>query len=187
MQQLKTLERDVSEFFMEPWRSSKLLKHKEWELQLPGAAAPPPGIPSDTYAEQSSPEQILPPGWNRVFSEEGGQTAWTVPGDGAGLWGNLRPQNRQRDDALQASQVMLVVKISPASAGDVRHAGLIPRSGRSPGGGHGNPLQYSCLENPMDRGAWRTAVHRIAKSWAWLKLLSTHAQEWKTSCALHPE
>ena len=43
---------------------------------------------------------------------------------------------------------MLVVKISPANAGDVRHAGLIPRSGRSPGGGHGNPLQYSCLENP---------------------------------------
>ena len=47
-----------------------------------------------------------------------------------------------------------VVKNLSANAGDVREAGLIPGSGRSPGGGHGNPLQYSCLENPLDRGAW---------------------------------
>ena len=47
-------------------------------------------------------------------------------------------------------------------------------SGRFPGGGHGNPLQYSCLENPMDRGAWWATVHRVTKSWTWLKLLSTH-------------
>ena len=46
--------------------------------------------------------------------------------------------------------------------------------GRFPGGGHGNPLQYSCLQNPMDRGAWRATVHRVTKSWTWLKLLSTH-------------
>ena len=52
-----------------------------------------------------------------------------------------------------ASQVVLVVKNTPANAGDVRDAGLIPGSGRSPGGGHGNLLQYSCLENYMDRGA----------------------------------
>ena len=51
--------------------------------------------------------------------------------------------------------------------------GLIPGSGRSPGGGHGHPLQYSCLENPMDRGAWRTMVHRVAKSLTRLKWLST--------------
>ena len=50
--------------------------------------------------------------------------------------------------------VTLVVKNPSAKAGDVGDAGSIPRSGRSPGGGHGNPLQYSCLENPMDRGAW---------------------------------
>ena len=49
--------------------------------------------------------------------------------------------------------VALVVKNPPANAGDIRDAGLIPGSGRSPGGGHGNPLQHSCLENPMDRGA----------------------------------
>ena len=51
-------------------------------------------------------------------------------------------------------QLTLVVKNPPANAGDVRDAGLIPGSGRAPGGGHGKPLQYSCLENPMDRGAW---------------------------------
>ena len=54
-----------------------------------------------------------------------------------------------------ASQVALVVKNPPANAGDIRDMGSIPRSGRSPGEGHGNPLQYSHLENPMDRGAWR--------------------------------
>ena len=57
----------------------------------------------------------------------------------------------------------------PANAGDGRDAGSIPGSGRVPGGGHGNPLQYSGLENPMDRGAWNTIVYRVAKSWTWLK------------------
>ena len=53
-----------------------------------------------------------------------------------------------------ASQVVLVVKNLPANAGDFRDVGSIPGLGRSPGGGHDNPLQHSCLENPMDRGAW---------------------------------
>ena len=48
----------------------------------------------------------------------------------------------------------LVVKKLPANAGDIRRGGLTPESGRSPGGGHGNPLWYSCLENPMERGTW---------------------------------
>ena len=56
---------------------------------------------------------------------------------------------------MYASHMVLVVKNPPANAGDVRDTGLILGSGRSLGGGHGNPLQYSCLENPMDRGAWR--------------------------------
>ena len=60
----------------------------------------------------------------------------------------------------------VVVKYLPASAGDARDVGLIPGSGRPPGGGHGDPLQYSCLENPMDRGAWQFTVHRFAKSMA---------------------
>ena len=57
-----------------------------------------------------------------------------------------------------------MVRNSPANAGDVRDTGSTPGSGRSPGGGHGNPLQYSCLENPMDREAWQAAVHRVAES-----------------------
>ena len=61
-------------------------------------------------------------------------------------------------------EVVLVVKNTPADAGDTRDAGPIPGSGRSPRGGHGNPLQYSCLENPMDRGAWWAIVYRVAKS-----------------------
>ena len=65
---------------------------------------------------------------------------------------------------LWASQVVLVVKNPPASARDIRDTGSIPGSGRSPGGGYGNPLQYSCLENPMDRGAWQATVHGVAKS-----------------------
>ena len=64
----------------------------------------------------------------------------------------------------RASQVVLVVKKAPANAGDVRDTGSIPGLGRSPGGGDGNPLQYSLLENPMDRGAWHAVVHGVAKS-----------------------
>ena len=65
---------------------------------------------------------------------------------------------------MGASQVALVVKKPPANAGDVRDTGSIPGLGRSPGGGHSNPLEYFCLENPMDKGAWWTAVHRVTKS-----------------------
>ena len=57
-----------------------------------------------------------------------------------------------------------MVKNPPANAGDIRDAGLIPGLGRSPGEGNDNPLQYSCLENPMDRGAWRAMVHTVAQS-----------------------
>ena len=67
-------------------------------------------------------------------------------------------------DLTQTRQLCLVVKNPPANAGDLRDEGLIPRLRRSPGGGNGNPLQYSCLENPMDRGAWGARVHRVSKS-----------------------
>ena len=73
-----------------------------------------------------------------------------------------------------ASQVVLVVKNTPVNTGNIRDMGSIPRSGRSPGGGHGNPLQYLCLGNPMDRGAWQATVHRIVESQTQLKRLSTH-------------
>ena len=63
-----------------------------------------------------------------------------------------------------ASQVVLVVKNLPANAGDIRDSGSVPGLGRSPGEGHGSPLQHSCLENPMDRGSWWAIVHRVTKS-----------------------
>ena len=59
----------------------------------------------------------------------------------------------------------LVVKNPPANAGDRRDTGSTPGLGRSPGGEHGNPLQYSCLENPTGRGAWWAVVYRVIKSW----------------------
>ena len=67
-----------------------------------------------------------------------------------------------------------MVKNPPASAGDGRDLGSITGSGRYPGGGHGNLLQYSCLENPMNRGVWWAPVYRIIKSWTQLKRLSIH-------------
>jgi len=74
-----------------------------------------------------------------------------------------------------ASHVASVVKNKPANAGDVRHLGLTPGLGRSSGEGHGNPLQYSCLENSMARGAWQATVHGVTKSRIQLKRLSMQA------------
>ena len=65
---------------------------------------------------------------------------------------------------LWASQVVLVVKNLLANAGDLRNTGLIPGLGRYPGEGHGNPFQYSFLENSTDRGAWQASVHRVTKN-----------------------
>ena len=74
-----------------------------------------------------------------------------------------------------------VGKNPPANAGDAGDEGSIRGSGRSPGGGNGNPLQYSCLENPTDRGAWWAAVHGVAKSWTWLRThTQTHMCDWIT-------
>ena len=75
------------------------------------------------------------------------------------------------------SQGALVVKNLPANAGDISDVSPIPGSGRSPGERHGNPLQYSCLENPMARGTWQATVHRASKSRTQRKWLST----WKMS------
>ena len=67
-----------------------------------------------------------------------------------------------------------MVKNLPVNAGDVRDVGFIPGSERSSGGGNGNPLQYSCLRNPIDRGTWLAIVHRVAKSQTQLKQFSMH-------------
>ena len=65
--------------------------------------------------------------------------------------------------------MVLVVKNPPANVGDIRDSGLIPGSGRSPGEGNGNSLQYSFLEDPMDRGAWQATVHGVTLSWTQVK------------------
>ena len=76
---------------------------------------------------------------------------------------------------MGTSQVALVVKNPPAKAGDVRDLESNPWSGRPPGGGHGNPLQCSCLGTPMDRGAWWATGYGVAETWTQLKQLSTQA------------
>ena len=76
---------------------------------------------------------------------------------------------------MQASQVALVVKNPPANAGDITRHGFDPWVGKIPSRGHPNPLQYSCLENILDTGAWWTVIHRLAKSWTQIKQLISHA------------
>ena len=107
-------------------------------------------------------EQLLQPLWTSLHSGPISQKL-TVP-----------PQIKKRPLPSGAFQVAHVVKNLPANAGVLRDAGLIPGSGRSPGTGHGKPLQYSCLENPIDREAWPTTAHRVAQSQTWLKWLNTH-------------
>ena len=101
--------------------------------------------------------------------------AWRIP------WTVYSPWSCKESDttewlslSLWSSQVVLTVKNLPVNSGDIKDSGLTPGSGRYPGERNGNTLQYSYLENPMDRGAWRATVHGIAKSRMWLKWLSTH-------------
>ena len=78
--------------------------------------------------------------------------------------GLVTPRKSINHSDVRASQVTLAVKNPLANAGDIRDPGLIPGSGRSPGGADGSPPQYSCLETPMDRGAWWATAHGVAKS-----------------------
>ena len=80
-----------------------------------------------------------------------------------------------------------MVKNLPATAGDIRDVDSIPGSGRSPGGGHGNPFQYFCLENPMDRRVWGAIVHRVTKSQTQLKQLSMHVRIHKYNAYIYTE
>ena len=83
-------------------------------------------------------------------------------------------QSSRHNKINHHAYAVLVVKNPPANAGDVRDAGPIPGLGRSPGEEHGNLLQYSCLENSVDRGAWWATVHGVTKNQTWLKQLSRH-------------
>ena len=109
-----------------------------------------------------------PTQWTWVWASSGN---WWWTGK-SGMLQSMGSQSRTwRSDwtelncMFQASQVALVVNNPPANAGDERDTGLIPGLGRSPGIGNGKPLQNSCLENPMDRGGWRAAVHGVTKRW----------------------
>ena len=101
------------------------------------------------------------------------------------VWGQSHTNHcdwllRVNDDFIQQTShktpvtVALLVKTPPAKAGDIRFTDSISALGRSPRGGHGNPLWYSCLKNPMDRGDWQATVYRAAKSWTLLKWHSMH-------------
>ena len=85
----------------------------------------------------------------------------------------LKNQIMSSTDKVHVSQLALVVMNMLANARDIRDSGLIPGSGRPLGEGNGNPLQYSSLENPMDREAWQATDHRVTKTRTRLKLLST--------------
>ena len=84
------------------------------------------------------------------------------------------PPGKPKGESYWASQVALVVKNLPANAGNLSDSGSVPGSGRSPGEGNGNPLQYSGLGNPMDRGAWQATIHGIAKSQTRLSIWAYH-------------
>ena len=119
--------------------------------------------------------QVQSRGWKKPL-EEGMAThsriiAWRIPMDRGSWWVTVHGIAKSQTQLKQLSTAHgrgegfpggSVVKNVPASAGD---AGSIPGLERTPGGWHGNPLQYSCLENLMDRGAWRAIVHRDSKSW----------------------
>ena len=100
---------------------------------------------------------------NNVPSEnwEGQINSWSTEW---APWRKIKPPVREKGDFAGGA----VVKNPPAIAGDTRDAGLIPGSGRSPREGNGNPFQYSCLENSMDRRVWQATVHEAAKSRTWL-------------------
>ena len=110
---------------------------------------------------------------------------WTI----YGIWSVVKGTLNQGSPLLWLSQGLNnllgfldsttweVVKNLPANEGDIRDTGLIPGLGRSPGGGHGNPLQYSCLGNAVDRGAWWATVYGVSTSQTRLKRLSRHTKQ----------
>ena len=115
--------------------------------------------------------------WGRIWDENGEEILSVCLNVSLMFMGKAK----EREQFGDSTEVGSVVKESTCNAGDPN---LIPESGRSLGGGHNNPLQYSCLENPMDRGAWWSTVHKVTESQTWLKWLSTQTQ-WKDGFECH--
>ena len=109
----------------------------------------------------------------------------------AAVYGVAQSRTRLKRHSSSSSSFpgSLVVKNLPANSGEIRDRGSIPGPGRSPGAGHGNPPQYSCLENPMDTGSWQATIQKVTKSWTWQKRLSLWQQKpqqssnWPAKCA----
>ena len=152
-----------------PW----WLRLKRICLQL-GRPGFEPWVGKISWRRERLPTSVFLPGEFRGQRSLAGYSPW---GRKESTW--LSNFHTHIHDPGRASQVVLVVKNHPDNAGDVRDAGSIPGLRRSPGGGPGNAFQYSCLENPMDRGAWRATVHRVAKSRTRLKQLGmqTHTNQ----------
>ena len=134
-------------------------------------------------AEESLPCSLLSWIWsssklhlNSVSDQFLRMSAGDAPAPTRGDISSVVAVTGQRQGAFseRASQVALVVKDPPANAGDKTDVGSVPGSGRSPGGGHSNPLQYCCLDSLMDSGVWWTSVHRVSKSQTQLKRLNMH-------------
>ena len=105
----------------------------------------------------------------RDLDKDVGEVYFSSPVHPPQLWGLVIFDSSPH--TIKVFKVVLVVKNLPANAADIRDSGSIPGSGRFPGGGNGNPLHYSCLDNPMDRGTWQATDHGVAKSQT---CMSTH-------------
>ena len=139
------------------------------------------GICGLQLTDTPPPHRLLEPAGLSLEAGPWHHTGWPAPAPlkfiGSGSVSTLGCVVYLKVKCVWASQAVLVVKNLSAKAGDLRDGGSIPGSGRFPGGGRGNLLQYSCLENPLDRGAQRwTTAHRVTKSQTQLKQLSTHAE-----------
>ena len=139
-----------------------------------------PAVKNLPCQSRRSKTQVWYLGWENPLEEElathSSILAWKTPWteEPNRLQGTGSQKVRQ-DLVTEQQKQQQVVKNLPASIGDARGMDSVPGLGRSPGAGHGNPLQYSCLENPTDRGAWLAIVHWVPKSQTWLKWLSTNA------------
>ena len=131
--------------------------------------------PLHTHTHTHTHRLCFAEGYSSMEDPKGQLWALKHPGEWApGLYLDIDDTLSKYYTCLWASQVALVVKNLPANADNLRDTASIPGSGRSPGGGYGNPLQYSCLENPMGRRAWWATVCRVAKSRTQLKWLNTY-------------